>query len=140
MTPDVSLTTLDRDAAIAAADELAAVYARAFGAPGYDEPPDAAERFRIEQLPRHADRDGFRCVVARSSGRVVGFAYGYTGERGQWRSDRVAASAPAGIVDRWLGGHFEFVKLAADPARQGRASARHCTTRCWRGCRTAAPS
>jgi ribosomal protein S18 acetylase RimI-like enzyme len=124
--PPPELIVADRDTALAAADELAAVYRRAFGAPGYDEPPEAAERFRTEQLPRHADRDGFRCVIARrgggagrAGGAVVGFAYGYTGASGQWWTDWVASRVPAEIADTWLGGHFEFVELAVDPDEQG---------------------
>ena len=100
--------------------ELESVYRAAFGAPGYDEPPEAARRFVAEQLPLHAQRDGFRCVVARGAGRVMGFAYGYTGQRGQWWSDHVAERVAAGLADEWVGGHFEFVELAVDPAEQGR--------------------
>ncbi len=99
-------------------DALADVYGAAFGAPGYDEPEESVARFREEQLPRHATRDGFRCAIARDGDAVVGFAYGYTGERGQWWSDQIAANAPAHVVERWLGGHFEFVELAVEPAVQ----------------------
>jgi len=102
------------------ADELAAVYRAAFGAPGYDEPPEAAERFRTEQLPHHADRAGFRCVIARIDDWVVGFAYGYTGDFGQWWTDWVASRVPVEVVAEWLGGHFEFVEMAVDPSAQGR--------------------
>lgn len=124
LTPDRPvLHVLDGAAATAVADELAAVYRAAFGAPGYDEPPEAAERFRAEQLARHVERSGFRCVTLRVGGRLVGFGYGYTGERGQWWSDQVAEHAPAEVVADWLGGHFELVELAVDPAEQGRGLA-----------------
>jgi ribosomal protein S18 acetylase RimI-like enzyme len=116
----VDITLADRDTVLALTDELVAVYARTFGAPGYDERPEAIERFRSEQLPRHADRDGFRCALARRDGRVVGFAYGYTGQRGQWWPEHVASHAPEDVVRDWLGGHFEFVELAVEPAEQGR--------------------
>ncbi|MCI0687980.1 MAG: GNAT family N-acetyltransferase [Sporichthyaceae bacterium] len=101
-------------------DDLVRVYAAAFGAPGHDEPAEAAQRFGVEQLPTHAARTGFRCVVARDSGRVVGFAYGYTGDFGQWWTDRIAAVAAPELVAEWLGGHFELVEMAVDPAMQGR--------------------
>jgi ribosomal protein S18 acetylase RimI-like enzyme len=114
---------LDGPATLAAADELARVYGAAFGAPGYDEPPEAAERFRDEQLRSHAARPGFRCATVRLAGRLAGFGYGYTGERGQWWSDQVAAHAPAAVTGAWLGGHFEVVELAVDPALQGRGFA-----------------
>ncbi len=118
-----ALATLSGDDAEAVADELVEVYRAAFGAPGYDEPASAAERFRDEQLARHTGRDGFRCVTVRLAGRLAGFAYGYTGERGQWWSDQVAQRAPADVVAGWLGGHFEVVEIAVDPADQGRGLA-----------------
>jgi broad specificity phosphatase PhoE/ribosomal protein S18 acetylase RimI-like enzyme len=117
------LATLDGPGALAVAGDLAGVYGAAFGAPGYDEAPEAAQRFRDEQLVTHARRDGFRCVTVRLADRLVGFGYGYTGDRGQWWSDQIARNAPAEIVATWLGGHFELVELAADPAFQGRGFA-----------------
>ncbi|WP_165555823.1 hypothetical protein [Kribbella pittospori] len=81
--------------AVQAAPELAEVFVSAFGAPGYDEDRADAERFATEQLPVHAERDDFKLVAARSDGRIVGFAYGFTGQRGQWWPDRVAAAVPA---------------------------------------------
>jgi len=111
------IDVLDQAQALEAAPELAAVYRSAFGAPGYDEDAAEAERFATEQLPLHAQRDGFKLVVARlprpsgttaagpsvgsldvagvmgGSGPIGGFAYGYTGQRGQWWSDRVAETA-----------------------------------------------
>ncbi|HZM83850.1 MAG TPA: GNAT family N-acetyltransferase [Candidatus Limnocylindrales bacterium] len=119
MRADVKIIELDRAAVLARRSEFEEVYALAFGAPGYDEPGDAARRFRAEQLPRHAGREGFRCVVALRGDRLLGFAYGYTGERGQWWSNHVATRAPAYVTERWLGGHFEFVELAVEPGEQG---------------------
>jgi ribosomal protein S18 acetylase RimI-like enzyme len=117
----------DGDDVSALVDELTTVYRGAFGAPGYDETERQVERFRDEQLPGHAAREGFRCAVAFDGVRCIGFAYGYTGRRGQWWTDQVAARAPAEIVDQWLDGHFEFVELAVDPAvqRRGHGAALH---------------
>lgn len=96
---------------------LARVYRAAFGA--YGEGDAEVRRFTDEQLPVHAERDGFRLVVLEDDGEPVAFGYGYTGERGQWWSDWVAGLAPARIVDTWVGGHFELVELAVDPSAQG---------------------
>ncbi|WP_432942559.1 GNAT family N-acetyltransferase [Kribbella sp. CA-253562] len=113
------IEALDPTAGLSCSDELRHVYLAAFGAPGYDEDATAAERFAAEQLPTHAGRAGFRLVVARDpDGELTGFAYGYTGERGQWWSDRLVETAPE-IADEWVGGHFEFVELAVVPAAQG---------------------
>jgi len=61
---------------------------------------------------RHLTREGFRLATAREARRLVGFAWGYTGARGQHWSDLVADSLPRPVVDTWLGGHFELVELA----------------------------
>jgi ribosomal protein S18 acetylase RimI-like enzyme len=113
-------------AASAVADELRQVYLSAFGAPGYDEPVEKADQFAAEQLPTHATRPGFKLVVTRSGGAITGFAYGFTGERGQWWPDRIAEVAPE-IADEWVGGHFEFVELAvaASAQRQGLGAKLH---------------
>jgi ribosomal protein S18 acetylase RimI-like enzyme len=113
------IDVLDVQQSLEAAPELAAVYLSAFGAPGYDEDAARAEEFGNEQLPLHSQRDGFKLVAARSDDRIVGFAYGFTGERGQWWSDRIAETAPPEIVDEWVGGHFEIVELAVMVEAQG---------------------
>ena len=110
------IEVLDEVAALPIAAELGGVFASAFGAPGYDEAE--AERFAAEQLPTHAARDDFKLVVARSEEDVVGFAYGFTGQRGQWWSDRIAAAISPELAAEWIGGHFEVVELAVDPAAQ----------------------
>jgi GNAT superfamily N-acetyltransferase len=120
MPTDVTIALVEPDVVLAHVDELTELYRRVFGAPGYDEPPELTERFRTDQLPTHARREGFRFALARRDDRPVGFAYGYTGQRGQWWSDWVASKAPAEVVERWIGGHFEVVELAVDPAEQGR--------------------
>ncbi|TCO30091.1 acetyltransferase (GNAT) family protein [Kribbella steppae] len=121
------IDVLDVQQSLGAAPELAAVYLSAFGAPGYDEDAARAEEFGNEQLPLHSQRDGFKLVAARSDDRIVGFAYGFTGQRGQWWSERVAEAAPAEIVEEWVGGHFEIVDLAVmvEAQGQGLGSALH---------------
>jgi GNAT superfamily N-acetyltransferase len=108
------------DEAIAVQRDVTEVYRSAFGAPPYNEGEAQVQQFRDDMLPRHTQRDGFRFVVALESDRVVGFAYGYTGERGQWWTDTVAKAMPADVAEKWLGGHFEFVEIAVLPEFQGR--------------------
>lgn len=121
--------TEDRATVMARIDDLAHVYRAAFCAPGYDEPPSAVDRFRYQQLPTRAQRAGFRCAIGERRGLVVGFAYGYTGEHGQWWTDHVAARVPPAVREEWLGGHFEVVELAVDPLRQGRGLGEQLVTR-----------
>jgi broad specificity phosphatase PhoE len=71
-------------------------------------------------LPAHAARPGFRCATLLLGSTVAGFAYGYTGQRGQWWTDTVAARVPAELAADWLGGHFELVEVEVAPEHQGR--------------------
>lgn len=115
------IDVLAPDEAIEAAPELAAVYLSAFGAPGYDEEPERAEQFATEQIPLHSQRDDFKLVVSRTGEKITGFVYGFTGQRGQWWSDRVAAAVTPELAAEWIGGHFEVVDLAVavEAQRQG---------------------
>jgi broad specificity phosphatase PhoE len=115
-----SVAVLDGPAAMDIRDELERVYRAAFGAPGYDETEADVRRFMTETLPTHAGRTGFRMVTLRLGPDLQGFAYGYTGERGQWWTDTVASAVPADVDQGWFGGHFEVVELGVDPAAQGR--------------------
>jgi ribosomal protein S18 acetylase RimI-like enzyme len=100
--------------------EIVDVYREAFGASPYFEGEREVARFAEEALPGHARRDGFRCVVAREDGLVVGFAYGYTSAPGQWWHDWVRSLLDAAQVEVWMSDAFELVELAVRPAAQGR--------------------
>lgn len=70
------------------------------------------ERWRTEMFERHAARDGFRLVLARDdAGSVIGFAWGYIGERGQYWADLAFEALSPTLSQDWVGGHFEFVEL-----------------------------
>jgi len=81
-----------------------------------------------ERLPRHATRSGFAFLVAREPqgavngfGSVLGFAYGYDGERGHWWSERVAQALTAAQRADWLDRpHFEVAELHVRPGAQRR--------------------
>jgi ribosomal protein S18 acetylase RimI-like enzyme len=59
----------------------------------------------------HCARRGFRLDAAVDGDAVLGFAYGYLGDRGQLWPDRVALALGEEEAAGWLGGHFEFVEL-----------------------------
>src|SRR5579875_130848 len=125
MRVEVELLT-DADRVLALTGGLADVYRSAFGAPEYGETDDDFRRFANEQLPTHVRRPGFRLAVAFARSKdVVGFAYGYTGQRGQWWSEHVAELAPAEIVCEWLGEHFEFVELTVAESAQRQGVGQH---------------
>jgi ribosomal protein S18 acetylase RimI-like enzyme len=113
------ITVLDRLAALAIADELGDVFTAAFAAPEDDDEPADTTYFATDMLPKHSARDDFKLVAARLDGRVAGFAYGFTGELGQWWPDRVSAAVGPELTAEWIGGHFEVVELAVHPDAQG---------------------
>lgn len=82
-----------------------------------------ADEWRASVWDRHRSRAGFRLVTAREDERMLGFAWGYTGERGQYWSDFVSREVGQS-VDEWIGGHFEFVELAVMPEARGRGIGR----------------
>jgi ribosomal protein S18 acetylase RimI-like enzyme len=93
--------------------ELWPVYDAVFGDhPSYD-------AWRDEVWDRHAVREGFRLARVRHGGELVGFAYGYTGQRGQWWTDHVAEVLDPEVAEEWLGGHFELVSIGVRPEARG---------------------
>jgi ribosomal protein S18 acetylase RimI-like enzyme len=112
------VTSYDVVASVGEAEilELWAVYDAVFGDYG------DIDVWRQRTWDLHAAREGFRLARARESvdgqDRLVGFAYGYTGEHGQWWTDRAAEVLDPGVAAEWLGGHFELVSLGVlGPAR-----------------------
>jgi GNAT superfamily N-acetyltransferase len=74
------------------------------------------EAWRRTTWDLHAARAGFRLARAydvrpRGPRRLVGFAYGFTGEQGQWFTDQAARVLPPDVAAEWLGGHFDLVSL-----------------------------
>lgn len=73
---------------------------------------------------RHAAREGFRVATAYAGGVLVGFAYGHTGERGQWFSDRLTEVLDDEVSRAWVGGHFEVVTLGVLAQHRGAGAGR----------------
>lgn len=88
-----------------------------------------AGAWRQQVWERHAARAGFRLALARDGGALVGFAYGYTGEHGQWWTDHAAAVLHPDVASDWLGGHFELVSIGVDEAARGTGVARRLLAR-----------
>jgi ribosomal protein S18 acetylase RimI-like enzyme len=96
----VELVHLAAAEALARTNEIAAVWTWV-----------SDERVR-EILPRHAGRPGFAFVAAVDDGAIVGFAYAYRGEPGQWWHDAVRAAMTPEQRARWLApGHVELAEL-----------------------------
>lgn len=102
------------------ADPLEELYLEAFSREPHHDRSALARAWAREQLPRHADRPGFRMLVAEARDDLAGFAYGFTGVPGQWWTDTVRAVLTDEERARWLQGHFELAELAVAPGLQQR--------------------
>jgi ribosomal protein S18 acetylase RimI-like enzyme len=100
---------------------------------------EAAMRPPPGQLPgrhlimeRHAGHPAFRAFVAERSRTVVGFAYGFHGEPGQWWHDVVRDQLVriGGIqhAEHWLDDAWEVAELHVHPAAQGQGLGRGLIT------------
>ncbi len=96
------------------------IYRVAFGQAPYFK-NDAEVRAFASIFPRHMLRPGFRCVVAREeeTQAILGFAYGYTGEAGQWWHDLVVQKMTRAEAEQWMTDVFEVVELAVYPVAHG---------------------
>ena len=119
------MTSYDVVSAVTEADteELWPVYDAVFG-----DVPDV-DAWRSQTWDLHVARDGFRVARAydeQAGGprRLVGFAYGFTGEHGQWFTDQAARVLPPDVASEWLGGHFDLVSLGVLEQWRGRGLGR----------------
>jgi GNAT superfamily N-acetyltransferase len=100
-------------------DDLLDVYAEAM------QVTTSAARARRPIISAHLDRPGLRTVAATAGdGRLVGVAYGYLGEPGQWWHDQVGAALAPEVAARWLTGAFEVCELHVRPTEQGKGLGR----------------
>jgi ribosomal protein S18 acetylase RimI-like enzyme len=100
-------------------DQFVAVYRAAFaGAPYNREEPEVAEFARA--LPLHTRREGFRSVAAFGGDEceVIGFAYGYRTQPGQWWHDNVCRALGDRTARVWLAEAFQVTEVAVLPAHQ----------------------
>jgi ribosomal protein S18 acetylase RimI-like enzyme len=90
--------------------------------PAYDavfgDQPDIGT-WREAVWDRHHVREGFRLGRAYVDDALVGFAYGYTGRRGQWWTDNAAQVLEPEVAAEWLDGHFELVSIGVISAARG---------------------
>lgn len=69
---------------------------------------------------KHANYPGYRGFVAVEDGTVLGYAYGYTTEPGQYYHEALRAVLPASTYHGWLADCFELVELGVTPDARGR--------------------
>lgn len=123
----------DREQLRAGTDEVLDVYAEAMQVSRH------VARGRRSILAGHLDRDRLRAVAsADRRGRLVGIAYGYVGEPGQWWHDQVHAAMLSAIgpalTAQWLRGAFEVCELHVRPGWQGAGLGRELLDTLLTGC------
>jgi ribosomal protein S18 acetylase RimI-like enzyme len=95
-----------------------AVYREAFSRPPYSD-RERANEVRKRIASQHGSRPGFRALCAlHSDGRVIGMAYGYRSEPGQWWHEAVSAVVSAASYRRWMTDAWELAEIAVAPAYQ----------------------
>ncbi len=125
MAPEIGWRQLDNAAFCGELDACLSVYAAAMSPPA-DQLPG-----RRAIMERHAGYPRFRCVAATAGdpAAIVGFAYGFHGETGQWWHDLVASAvAVTGgrtIARHWLANSFEIGEVHVHPGYQGLGVGRH---------------
>jgi GNAT superfamily N-acetyltransferase len=98
--------------------QLVSVYRAVFTEPPYSEDEADVQDFAA-RFPDHVQRPGFRSCVAQQDERIVGFAYGFTGEPGDGWWDMVADRLSDDEVETWLDDCFAFAELAVIPTARG---------------------
>jgi len=108
-----TLVELDRTGFRDRREDILDVYAEAMQV----ERRGAASRRSI--LASHEKRAGLLVLTALDGDAMVGVAYGYLGEPGQWWHDQVSRAMTAGQRTDWLLGAFEVCELHVRPALHG---------------------
>ncbi|RPI24464.1 MAG: GNAT family N-acetyltransferase, partial [Chloroflexota bacterium] len=122
---DVRIEALNPSDIIAVEEQIVRVYHEAFAPAPYSKSQVEAALFS-GTLGRHMRRPGFRFLAAflgqdrqLVGSPLIGFAYGYKSEPGQWWYDQVSAALrPEDVLD-WMSDAYELVELAVAPAFQG---------------------
>lgn len=101
-------------------DQLVTIYRDAFREAPYCKGEAEVVDF-AQSFPRHAEKEGFRLVVASmyQAKQLVGFAYGCANTPDQWWYEEVAKATQLQVATEWLAGSFRLVEMAVTPEAQG---------------------
>jgi ribosomal protein S18 acetylase RimI-like enzyme len=134
------LRAIDRASFLARLDALIDVYALAM------RPPSEQLAGRRTIMQRHAGHPAFRAVIVAAGGedngddgKLIAFAYGFSGAAGQWWHDvvrsglTVAAGRPAAAG--WLADSFEIAEVHVHPEHQRQGIGRAMLLSLTAGCR-----
>ena len=129
MQAGLELRELSAGEFLANLDACTGVYAAAMDPPEYQLPG------RYSIMERHAGYGAFRAILVTrppagdgpaGNGTLVGFAYGFHGEGGQWWHDLVSQALARArgrqAAEDWLGDSFEIAEVHVLPGHQGRGT------------------
>ena len=120
--PVVELRVLDADGFSDWVDDAVDVYATALKRPKIVIPS------RRVSTREHLAEPGFRAVVAVQAERLIGFAYGFHDQPGQWWHDIVVQSLDQELVQRWMSEAFQVTELHVLPLHQRQGLGRQLLT------------
>lgn len=111
------IVDLTRAEAVTGADEVTTLYAAAFGYP-----PSVTRQFSDAYTRCMREYHGARLLLARVDGASVGFAFGFTFERGHWWPEQIGPTLQAADHADWMQDAFELAELVVAPEHQGRGT------------------
>src|SRR5699024_4433794 len=97
---------LTRDEAVTYTPQIKQLYAA-----GFAYPAAVVEQFGATYSRCVQDYTGARVLLACRGGEPVGFAYGYTFQRGHWWPEQVGPSLEAHGHGHWMQDAFELAEL-----------------------------
>jgi GNAT superfamily N-acetyltransferase len=113
------LTFARIDDPAALTSQVAEVYSSAFSI-FRDGPSEQEVRaFSRQTLPEQAGREGFRFIAAFEDEHLLGFIYGFHGDRGEPWEEWIHARLPAGVYDEWFVNQFDLTEFCVRADRHG---------------------
>ncbi|XVQ10304.1 N-acetyltransferase family protein [Spirillospora sp. CA-255316] len=116
---DVELRFQDGHRALDILEELADLYERVYAEPPYNSAPKFSRSRFLARTREQAMSTGFTLVTARRSGRLVGFAFGFSMLAGSWWA--AASMPPAEVLDA---SKYAVIELVVDREYRGRGTGR----------------
>lgn len=97
-------------------DEIVRLYCYCFMGTGFSK--DNLEEVKT-RIQKHGGYPGFNGIQAKDpSGKLIGFAYGYTCTPGQFYRAKLGKQLSTAEKEYWLKDCFEFVELAVEPSHR----------------------
>ncbi|UFU00303.1 GNAT family N-acetyltransferase [Radiobacillus kanasensis] len=90
----------------------------------YKETWQSEDSFIRERILRHSNYEGYKGFILSEGEEPVGFAYGYTSQKGQYYNELLREALAESEQQNWLDDCFEVVELAVRPSQRNRGYGR----------------